>query len=145
MPDALPITARIVIPGEDLRYEFSRAGGPGGQHVNTTDTRVRVRLDLAGTAALREDVKERLRAAHPGKLTAEGELVVTCDARRSRHRNLGEARERLAAFVRTALTPPRPRRPTRPTRGSQRRRLAAKRQRADVKRGRQKVPGSGDD
>ncbi len=132
MADALRVTARILVPGEDLSVEVYRSSGPGGQHVNTTDSAVRVRLALDATLALSEPVKARLRAAHPGKLTSDGELLVTCNSERSQLRNLESARARLAGFIRDVLTPPKRRQKTRPK---------AKKVRGDVKKARGRVSG----
>jgi ribosome-associated protein len=134
--DPLPITADVVIPGEDLTLEVTRSSGPGGQHVNTTDSRVRLRFALDRCAALGEATKERLRRARPGLVTEEGELVIACQTHRSQHRNLDEARERLAVLIRAALTPPKPRRATRPSRGVKQRRLDDKRHQSERKAGR---------
>ena len=139
MAEPLVVDDRITIPGDDLDVTFARSGGPGGQHVNTTDTRVRLRFALASTAALTDEVKERLRDQRRSWLTDAGDLVLTCDTSRSRLKNLDEARDRLADAIRAALVRPRPRKATRPTRGSQTRRLAAKKGRKDVKAGRGKV------
>ncbi len=142
--DELPITARLTIPGELMDIEMSRAGGPGGQHVNKTETRVRLRLDLARWGALHPAAKARLRAAHPGKLTDAGELLIVCASHRSRTRNIEEARARLVAMVRAALVAPKTRRPTKPTRGSKDRRLKKKKVRGAIKAGRKKVSASDD-
>lgn len=139
MSEPLLITDRIVIPAADLDVTYARSGGPGGQHVNTTDTRVRLRFALARTTALRDDVKARLRDKARVWLTDDGDLLLTCDTSRSRLQNLEEARERLADAVRASLTPPKPRRPTRPTGGSRLRRLAGKKSRKDIKAGRGRV------
>ena len=142
--DDLPITARLTIPGALLDLETSRAGGPGGQHVNKTETRVRLRLDLAAWRDLSPGARARLRAAHPGKLTDAGELLIVCASHRSRLRNIEEARERLAAIVRASLAAPKKRRPTKPTRGSKERRIKKKKARGAVKAGRQKVSSHDD-
>ncbi len=139
MPEDLAITARIVIPGGDLEIWFSRSGGPGGQKVNKTESRVQIALNLAGTQALAEPVKARIRATFPGKITRDGRLILASDNHRERHRNLVEARARLAAIIRSQLEPPRPRRATKPSRAARRRRLDAKRNRGKLKRLRGKV------
>ena len=144
MAEALPISGSIFVPGSDLVIERTRAGGPGGQHVNTTDSRVRLRFDLRGTEALTQAVKNRIRKAHPSKLTSEGELLVVATAHRSQHRNIEDARSRLVQIIRAALVPPKRRRPTRPTRASKERRLDAKKRRGAVKKGRGKPPGRDD-
>lgn len=141
MDGDLPINDRIEIPASELTWSFSRSGGPGGQHVNTTDTRVRLRFALSTTDALSGPVKARLADQCRQWLTTDGDLVLTCDVHRSQHRNVEAARERLAAAIREALVPPRPRRATRPTRSSQRRRVQAKKQRGEVKRARGRVRG----
>ncbi len=144
MPEPLFISRRITIPGADITIERTRSVGPGGQHVNTTDTRIRLRLDLKGCQTIPADVKARIRRAHPSKLTSDGELLIVASAHRSQHRNIDDARARLAELVRAALIAPKKRRPTRPTRASKERRLDAKKQRSAIKRGRNKPRNHGD-
>lgn len=139
MADPLPITDRITIPATDLTVTTTRSGGPGGQHVNTTDTSVILRFALARCEALRPDVKARLAAAHRRWLTTDGDLVLRGDATRSRLTNLEIVRERLADAIREALVPPTERRATRPTRASSQRRLQAKKGRSALKRTRGNV------
>lgn len=139
MADPLPIDAILVIPGEDLEITAARSGGPGGQSVNTAETRVRLRFALSTTTALRPDVIARLRDQNRAWLTDTGDLVLTSDVHRSRARNLDEVRARLADAIRRALVRPIPRRPTKPTRSSKRRRMDEKKRRGDVKAGRGKV------
>jgi ribosome-associated protein len=139
MADALLVNEQVTIPGDELDVTYARSGGPGGQHVNTTDTRVRLRFALSRTTALVDEVKDRLRAAAGSWLTQDGDLLITCDTSRSRLQNLDEARERLANAIRAALVRPKRRRPTRPTRGSQVRRLETKKGRKQVKSGRGKI------
>lgn len=128
----------LLIPADLLRERFTHASGPGGQGVNTADSRVQLSVDLAELSALGVDptrldrVLERL----AGRLTG---TVLTVDAAefRSQHRNRKAARDRLAGLLRSALAAPPPtRRATRPTRASRRRRLEAKHRRAEVKRSR---------
>lgn len=137
--EPLPITDAIVIPSDDLEVTVARSSGPGGQHVNTTDTRVRLRFALARCAALSDEVKARLRDQNRAWLTRDGDLVLTSDEHRSRLRNLEEARERLTRAIQAALVRPIPRRETRPTRASGRRRLEAKKRRGEVKGARGRV------
>jgi len=139
MPEPLSINEKVVLAGEDLVVETTRSGGPGGQHANTSDTRVRLRFDLMGCEGLHPRVKERIRAAHPGKITSTGELLVTVSSERSQKTNLQIARKRLADIIRAQLAPPKPRRPTRPTRGSKERRLTSKKKRGAVKKNRGRV------
>ncbi len=139
MPDDLPINERITLPGWRMVEETLRAGGPGGQHQNTTDSAVRLRYDLAGCQDLHPAVKRRIQQAHPSLVTDDGELLIVARNDRSQHRNREAARERLVEIVRAHLTPPKRRRPTRPTLGSKRRRLEGKKHRGKIKSLRGKV------
>ncbi|SDB83346.1 ribosome-associated protein [Raineyella antarctica] len=126
----------LVIPGDLLRERFTHASGPGGQGVNTSDSRVQLSLDLAALDMLTTAQRERLAEQLAGRL-ADTILTVEAAEFRSQLRNRRAARERMAALLRTSLgPPPPPRRPTRPTRGSRRRRLETKHRRSEVKRGR---------
>jgi ribosome-associated protein len=142
--EPLEIVPGLVIPAADLSFETARSGGPGGQAVQTTDSRVRLRFALDACAALRPDVKARIRARRPSAITNDGELLLTSDVHRSQRDNLDTVRDRLAALVRDCLYPPEERRPTRPTRASKERRVKAKSLRGTVKRGRGKVRGDGE-
>jgi ribosome-associated protein len=123
----------LVVPAAELVERFSRSPGPGGQGVNTTDSRVELLFDPAASAALTEEQRTRVRTALANRL-AGGRISITASEFRSQLRNREAARERLASMLREALAPPPPpRRPTRPTRSSQRRRLEAKRRRAETK------------
>jgi ribosome-associated protein len=130
----LRISRSVEIPEKDLRWRFSRSSGPGGQGVNTADSRVQLSLDVARTTALgpaqRARALERL-----GDRLVDGVLTVTASEERSQLRNREIARERLAAVLAEAIAPPpRKRRPTRPTRAAVERRLADKKRRSRVKR-----------
>ena len=129
----------LVVPAAELTERFSRASGPGGQGVNTTDSRVQLSLDLAATSALDERQRARVIAGLAPRL-AGTVLTVSAEEHRAQRRNRVAARERLAALLRQALAPDAPRRATKPTRGSQRRRLQAKRRRGEVKQGRRPAP-----
>lgn len=145
MPDDLTITERLRIPGSDLAEETLRAGGPGGQHQNTTDSAVRLRLALDATQALSPGVKERLRQAFPSQVTTSGELLVVAREHRSQALNREAARERLVKMVQAHLKAPPPRHATRPTKASKARRLTGKRIRGAVKSGRGRVDDGGGD
>lgn len=120
----------------ELVERFSRSSGPGGQGVNTTDSRVELAVDLAGSASLPGHLRDRVLTRLAGRLV-DGVLTVSASEHRAQLANRRAARERLVAQLRdAAAAPPAPRRATRPTRGSQRRRLEAKKQRGQVKRGR---------
>ncbi|MEZ5118109.1 MAG: alternative ribosome rescue aminoacyl-tRNA hydrolase ArfB [Candidatus Nanopelagicales bacterium] len=132
----LPIRGSVAIPAAELRWRFSRSSGPGGQSVNTADSRVELRYDLAGSAALPPSWRDRALARLGGRLV-DGEVVVVASEHRSQWRNREAALRRLADLLREATAPPaRPRRATRPTRSSVERRLRTKQRRSEVKRGR---------
>jgi ribosome-associated protein len=132
---SIEVTARhIVIPADELSWRFSRSTGPGGQSVNTTDSRAELSFDVAASAALPPALKERALRALAGRL-ADGVITVTAAENRSQLRNREAAAARLSALLAEATAPPpRPRRPTRPSRAARNRRLAAKQQRSEVKR-----------
>src|SRR5688572_3566588 len=126
----------LVVPAAELEERFTRASGPGGQGVNTTDSRVELWWDPSTTTALTPAQRERATAALTPYLVGDRVRVVAAE-HRSQRRNRRAARERLATLLREALAPPPPvRRATKPTRGSQRRRLDAKRRRSEIKSGR---------
>jgi ribosome-associated protein len=134
--DDLQVKPGLVLPAAELRWRFSRASGPGGQSVNTTDSRVELTFDVLGSAALSATQRERARQRLAGRLV-DGVLTVVAAEHRSQLTNRRAAADRLAETLRTAVAaPPRPRRPTRPTKGSVERRLAGKRRRAETKRAR---------
>jgi len=139
--DDLIINARVTIPAAELEFTATRSSGPGGQHVNTADTRVQLRWNVAGSGALGEVQRRRVMTALASRLTTEGDLILACDTHRSQRRNRDEVAARLAALVRKALVPPRPRRPTKPTLASKQRRIEQKKRRGDIKRGRGRTGG----
>ena len=130
-----PIQVRgRTIPADELSWRFSRSSGPGGQSVNTSDSRVELSYDLAASDALGPVLKERALRALEGRL-ASGVLTISASEYRSQLRNREAAQQRLVGILTAATAPPpAKRRPTRPTRGSQERRLAAKQRRAQIKR-----------
>lgn len=128
------------VPASELLEQFSHASGPGGQGVNTTDSRVQLSLDLATTTSLDEAQRDRVISRLSTKL-AGTVLTITATEQRSQRQNRRAARERLAALLREAVAPPVVRRATRPTKGSKRRRLEAKRRRAGLKQSR-RAPGT---
>ncbi len=138
MGGVLRVTRSFAIPLEELEWRFTSAGGPGGQHVNTSNTRAEVRFDVAGSPSLGPRQRARLL-----ERVGPSVRVVAADTR-SQARNRDLALERLRARLVEALRVERPRRPTAPTAGARRRRVEAKRRRGDVKRGR-RTPGPGDE
>ena len=134
MPGPLRVTRSVTIPEHELRWRFSRSSGPGGQSVNTADSRVQLSVELTTTTALGPVQRERVLRRLESRLV-HGVLTITAQEERSQLRNREAAEERLRAILADALAPPpRPRRPTRPTKGSVDRRIAAKKRRAKIKR-----------
>ena len=133
MADVLPVTGTLAIPRAELTWRFSRSGGPGGQSVNTSDSRVELRFDLTATDAIPEHLKARALSRLDGRLV-DGAIVVTASEHRSQLQNRRAAEARLVAVLAEAVAAPaRPRRATRPSRGSVEARLASKRHRSRTK------------
>jgi ribosome-associated protein len=140
MDGELRVGARVVIPPSELSWRFSRSGGPGGQSVNTADTRVELIFDVARSPSLSTLQRTRALERLAGRLI-DGVLVVTAEEHRSQLRNRDAARARLAETLAAAIAPPpRPRRPTKPTRGSTERRISEKKRRGEIKRLRRSGP-----
>ena len=132
----LVVSGRVVVPEAELEERFSRSSGPGGQGVNTADSRVELTFDLAASSSIPEPMRARMLQRLDGRLV-DGRITVSASEHRTQLANRRAARDRLTEILREAATPPpAPRRPTRPTRGSKERRLQAKRSRSEVKRGR---------
>lgn len=124
-----------IVPKACLDLRFARSGGPGGQHVNKTETKVDLRCDLnAARSDLGAELVERMLAKLRTRLDGDGKVVVVCEETRSRHRNIEAALLRLESLLRAATLRPKPRKKTRPTRGSQLDRLAEKKRRGDIKK-----------
>lgn len=137
--DDLHISRSVVIPAADLSWSASRSGGPGGQNVNKVSSKVDLRFDLPGCRALIPPVKARLRQLAANRLDADGRIMIASQVTRDQHRNLEDARQRLAELIRRALVRPKPRKKTKPSRGSVRRRLEGKKRNAEKKQSRRKV------
>ncbi len=136
MPEDLRVNGWLLIPDSELHERFSRSSGPGGQSVNTADSRVELWFDVQRSAALPEWARARATERLAGRLVG-GVLTVTASEQRSQLANRQGARARLAALLRDAVAPPqRPRVPTRPSRGANERRLEAKHNRSAIKRAR---------
>ncbi|MFZ3558993.1 MULTISPECIES: alternative ribosome rescue aminoacyl-tRNA hydrolase ArfB [unclassified Streptomyces] len=136
MSGPYPIRGSVVLPEAELLWRFSRSSGPGGQHVNTSDSAAEVRFDLAATQSLPRVWKERALERLASRLV-DGVISVRASEHRSQWRNRETAVVRLAALLAEATAPPpKPRRPTRVSRGVNERRLRAKKARGDTKRGR---------
>lgn len=131
--DDLQVTDAVRIPAVELRERFSRSSGPGGQSVNTADSRVELSFDLAGSATFPTTLRERALDRLAGRLV-DGVLTIAASEYRTQLANRQAARDRLAALLRAVLAPPPPpRRPTRPSRAARERRLTAKRRRTTIK------------
>lgn len=137
----LQITPTIRIDESELDERFVRASGPGGQNVNKVATAVELRFDVARSAAIDDEMRERLRTIAGTRLTSKGVLVIDARRHRTQAENRQDARDRLVALLRRAAVRPKRRRKTRPTAGSVQRRMASKRLRSETKRGRGKVAG----
>ncbi len=130
----LPVTGSLVVPAAALNWRFSRSSGPGGQGVNTADSRVELAVAPLELPGLTESQQQRL-AARLGNRLVDGVLTIAASEHRQQLRNRQAARVRLAAVLRAALAPPPPaRRRTKPSRGSQERRIEAKKQRGQLKK-----------
>ena len=123
--DGLVVTAQLIIPRAELLFRASRAGGPGGQHVNTSSTRIELLWDVTHSTAITADVRQRLLAKLAARLDASGMVRVVASDRRSQLQNRGAALERLRRRLEAMTVEARPRRPTRPTWGSVQRRKEA--------------------
>lgn len=138
MPDLpfLDVSPELRVPFAELEFRASRSGGPGGQHVNTSSTRVELTWDVAGSPTLSEDQRRHLLARLATRLDGAGRLRVVSSATRSQLRNREDATERLREVVASALVVPKKRKRTRPTRAAKAARLENKRRRAATKRDR---------
>jgi ribosome-associated protein len=135
VPD-LVVTPTFVVPASELSERFSRSSGPGGQGVNTADSRVELSFDVARSPAIPPHLRHRMLCRLRGRLTA-GVLTVAASEYRAQLQNRAAARDRMARLLRdAAAAPPPSRRPTRPTRGSKERRLSDKKRRGSIKEGR---------
>lgn len=139
----IKITPEISINEDMLRFTAIRAGGPGGQHVNTTNSAVQLKFDAASCAAISTQVFSRLKARAGQRMSNDGVILIEVSEHRSQHRNRDVATERLVSLLRAAAAVPKPRRKTKPSRGSKERRLAGKSRTSGLKKTRSRV--SGDD
>jgi ribosome-associated protein len=135
MPDGneLQITPQVSLPLTELDYRASRSGGPGGQHVNTSSTRIEVWWDVARSPSLTDEQRNRLLRRLASRLDSEGRLRLVSSGSRSQLRNLEDVTERLRDVVAAALAVPKKRKPTKPSRAAKAARLDAKRRRSAAK------------
>ncbi len=135
------VNEKLQIPLREFHFQFARSSGPGGQNVNKVASKAVLRWDMAASPSVTEDVKHRLRARHPRRMTLEGEVVIASSRFRDQGRNVADCLEKLRSALAEASSPPKLRRPTRPTRASIEKRLQDKRARSEKKRMRGKVEG----
>ena len=139
----LTISSTITIPDEDLRFSFSRSGGPGGQNVNKVNSKATLHFSVRHSACLSPGMRERFAQKFGSRLTNDGDVVITSQESRDQPKNVDSCLEKLRQMILEVLHPPKKRRATKPTKGSKRRRVEAKKRRSQVKEGRKK--GFGDD
>jgi ribosome-associated protein len=130
----LAVTDDLWVPRAELDFRATRSGGPGGQHVNTSSTRVELTWDVAGSPSLTEEQRARVLDKLANRIDGGGVLRLAASEHRSQHQNREAAVERFVELVRAALHVPKPRRKTRPTRASREVRLQSKKRRSEVKR-----------
>ena len=130
---AIPVTRTISIDSDELEESFTRAGGPGGQHVNTTDSAVLLRFDVANSPSLPDAVKNRLAVLAGSRMTRDGVLVLRGEGARSQLLNRQDVRERLVELIREATIVPKRRRPTKPSKAAKAKRVEGKIKRSAVK------------
>jgi ribosome-associated protein len=140
----IPITSTISLDDREVRYDFIRASGPGGQHVNKVATAVQLRFDVKHSPNLTEDVRNRLLGLAGRRITESGNLVIEAKRYRSQEQNRQDALERLIVLIRKAAQRPKPRKKTKPTKASKERLLAGKRHRSRIKQMRRRVRGFDD-
>jgi len=129
----------IRIPLREIRFQFARSGGPGGQNVNKVSSKAILRWPVGDSPSLPGDVRERFLARFGRRITRAGELVISSQRYRDQGRNLADCLERLRAMIDEVATAPAPRRRTRPGRAARARRLETKRARAETKRARRRI------
>lgn len=137
--DSVKINQRLAIPTSELTFRATRSGGPGGQHANTSATRIELTWNPRTSPSLSDRRRELILSRLASRLDSEGTLRLVADSHRSQHQNRKEAVERFADLVGEALRPPKTRKKTRPTRASKERRLEAKKKRSRVKKLRGRV------
>jgi len=139
MPASIPIAPGTAIPASEIRFEFTRSGGPGGQNVNKVSTRVELHFNVRNSSGLDDRQKERIHAALAGRIDGDGVLRLASQESRSQWRNREDVLEKFVQLISAAITPKKKRRPTAPSRTSKEKRFRAKQTRATKKRMRGRV------
>lgn len=135
----LEIDQSLSIPRAELTYRATRSGGPGGQHVNTSSTRVELAWDVGASPSLSEEQRARIREKLANRINGEGVLLLAASEHRSQLQNREAVTERLVELVRRSLVVPKPRKKSRPSRAAREARLHAKRRRSELKRSRRSL------
>ena len=133
------VVAHVIIPEAELRWTAVRASGPGGQNVNKVSSKIDLRFDFEDSSALSDELKARLRVKAAARLDAQGQIQITSQLTRNQSDNLQDARQKLAALVRSAMVAPKARRKTKPSRAKKAKRVAEKRVHSAKKQSRGRV------